>query len=133
MQCCSDRDTMVNVLLDANFLLLPFQYNVDIFSELDRLVGTRYDVYVLNRAYNEALDAEDGKYRNMVERLVDESDIEIISVEHGGSVDEVLIDLAEEYIICTNDGEVRSVLRDRNLPHVYLRQRNHLEAANLHR
>lgn len=124
---------MRKILLDANFLILPFQFNVDIFDEFDRLIGEFYEVYTLNRTYNEALNVEDGKYRNMVERLVEESDpaIEIIAVSGEQDVDDVLVSRAGEYVVATNDSELKRRLRKQGLPHIYLRQKNHLEAQYL--
>ncbi|MDY6773882.1 MAG: hypothetical protein SVS85_01675 [Candidatus Nanohaloarchaea archaeon] len=121
---------MKRVLLDANFLVLPFQEQVDVFSELERLLGN-YEAYTLNRTYNEALQLEDGRYREEVERLVEEKDIEILSLESEKEVDDLLVELAGEYIICTNDAEVREELREGGLPHIYLRNRSYLEAENL--
>ncbi len=121
---------MTKALLDANFLVLPFQHSVDIFGELERLLGD-VDVYTLNRTYNEARDLEDGKYRQRVERLVEETDITVISHESDSPVDAVLVELAGEYVVCTNDREVRQHLSERNLPYVYLRQRSYLEGENL--
>lgn len=124
---------MRKLLLDANFLIMPFQFNVDIFSEFDRLIGEFYEVYTLNRTYNEALNVEDGRYHGMVQRLVKESEpeIEVIETEGEKPVDDVLVDMAGEYIICTNDSELRNRLRDKQLPNIYLRQKNHLEGENL--
>lgn len=122
---------MRKVLLDANFLVLPFQFNVDLFGELDRLLGEQYTVYTLQRTYNEARDLEDGAYRQVVERLVDEADIEVITVQSGKEVDDVLVDLAGEYVVCTNDRAVRAELREARLPHIYLRQQNYLEGEAL--
>ncbi len=122
---------MLKVLLDANFLILPFQENVDVVSELDRVLDGRYELYTLNRTYNEARDVEDGKYRDMVERLVTEVGVDLVSVEGEGAVDDILVGLAGEYVVCTNDRDLRAELREKNLPHVYLRQRNHLVAENV--
>ncbi len=123
---------MTRVLLDANFLVLPFQEPVDIFSELDRLLG-RYEVYTLNRTYNEALDLADGKYRDRVERLVAETDIEIVSVAAEQAVDDLLVDLAGEYVVCTNDADLQQRLAEQDRPYIRLRQHDHLEGANLER
>lgn len=124
---------MRKILLDANFLILPFQFNVDLFGDFDRLVGEFYEVYTLNRTYNEALNVEDGKYTNMVKRLVNESDpeIEIVQTDGDQPVDDILVELAGEFIIATNDGELKRRLREQELPHVYLRQKNHLEGQFL--
>ncbi len=124
---------MRKIILDANFLILPFQFNVDIFSEFDRLIGEFYEVYTLNRTYNEALSVKNGQYRNMVERLVTDSDpeITIMETEADDDVDDVLVRLAGDYIIATNDSQLRERLRKQGLPHIFLRQKNHLEAQFL--
>lgn len=122
---------MQKVLLDANFLVLPFQHNVDIVAELDRIFPEAYGLYTLNRTYNEARDLEDGRYRQMVERLVDEADITVLTVDASGDVDAVLREMAGEFIICTNDGELRRRFEEHDLPHVYLRQKTHLVGENL--
>lgn len=126
---------MRKLLLDANFLILPFQFNVDIFGEFDRLVGEQYQTYTLNRTYNEALNVEDGRYRTKVERLVKESmpNIEVLEVvaDHGMDADDMLVQMAGEYIVCTNDSDLKRRLREQELPHIYLRQKNHLEGKYL--
>lgn len=125
---------MKKLLLDANFLVVPFQFNVDIFEEFDRLLDNEYhEIYTLGRTYNEAQDLDDGEYRNMVRRLVEESDIEVIQVDGEATVDEVLAAQAGEYIICTNDKEIRAQLRENGLPHIYLRGKHHLEGTHLER
>lgn len=121
---------MERVLLDANVLILPFQQNIALFDELDRLLGT-YQTFTLRRTYNEARDAADGKYRQLVERLVADAEIEIIDIEGEGSVDGVLIELSDEYLICTNDKAVREALRELERPHLYLRGKHHLEGYAL--
>lgn len=122
--------SMRKALLDANFLVLPFQETVDVFEELDRVLG-RNQVYTLNRTYNEALDLEDGAYREEVELLVEKKGVEIVAVESEKAADDLLVEMAGEYVICTNDAELRRVMRERQLPHVYLRQGSYLEAENL--
>jgi len=124
---------MRKLLLDANFLILPFQCNVDIFEEFDRIIGEFYELHTLNRTYNEALNVEDGRYREMVERLMEETDpaIEIIETEGTDDVDDVLVGKAGEFIIATNDSDLKRRLRKQGLPHIYLRQKTHLEGQYL--
>ncbi|MFB6076671.1 MAG: hypothetical protein ABEK12_00895, partial [Candidatus Nanohaloarchaea archaeon] len=70
-------------------------------------------------------------YRDRVERLVDETGIDIITVESDRAVDDILVEMAGEYVVCTNDAEVRRELRARDLPHIYLRGKTHLAGENL--
>ncbi|MDY6771218.1 MAG: hypothetical protein SV186_04660 [Candidatus Nanohaloarchaea archaeon] len=122
----------VDLLLDANFLVLPFQFNVEIFDEFERLVGAGYTAHTLDRTLNEAINLEDGEYAQLVDRLVDLKDIHVINAPADQSVDDQLVTFAEHgFVICTNDTEVRQQLDEQELPHIYLRQENHLEAARL--
>ncbi len=124
----------MDLILDANFLVLPFQFNVEIFDEFERLCGGGYEVHTLERAYNEALNLKDGKYRKLVKKLVDLKDITIIETGADRSVDQDLLEHGMKgYVICTNDRELRNKLDNIDLPHIYLRQKNHLEAENLRR
>lgn len=124
---------MHKALLDANFLVLPFQEPADIFAELERLLGPHYEAYTLNRTYNEALDLEDGAYRDRVEQLVDATDVTLLALESEKDVDDLLLELAGKYVVCTNDAELRTRLAEQNLPYVHLRQHDHLEAKHLER
>lgn len=122
---------MRKILLDANFLVLPFQHSVDMFAELDRILTESYQLYTLNRTYNEARALEDGRYRQQVERLVEESEITVMSVEEEGDADTVLKRMVGEFVVCTNDADIRRYCRTERLPHIYLRQKSHLAAENL--
>src|SRR3989338_11111035 len=41
------------IVLDTNFLLIPGQFSVDIFAELDRICQFRYEACILNAAMEE--------------------------------------------------------------------------------
>lgn len=123
-----------DLLLDANFLVLPFQQNIEIFDEFERLVGVGYEVHTLDRTLNEAIQLDDGKYRQLVQELVDLKDITVINAEADRSVDDALVRYGMDgFVVCTNDTEVKRELADRHLPHIYLRQLNHLEGRFLRR
>ncbi|MCJ7450559.1 MAG: hypothetical protein MUP58_02355 [Candidatus Nanohaloarchaeota archaeon QJJ-9] len=123
---------MRKILLDSNFLVLPFQFNVELFDEFDRLLGGSYEVYTLERTYNEALSLEDGKYKELVAKLVDVKNIEKIETEAKVPVDRQVIEFGQKgFIVCTNDKEIKKELDLENLPFIYLRQKNHLEVKNL--
>ncbi|MFH1591309.1 MAG: PIN domain-containing protein [archaeon] len=41
------------VVLDTNFLMMPFQFGVDIFTELERVMTVPYDIIVLDATIKE--------------------------------------------------------------------------------
>jgi rRNA-processing protein FCF1 len=122
----------MDLLLDANFLVLPFQFNVEIFDEFERLSGGEFQAYTLERTYHEARDLEEGSYRQLVERLVEVKDITLLNTPADKPVDSQLLEMAQDgFVVCTNDTELRNRLDHQALPHIFLRQKNHLEGKNL--
>ncbi len=124
----------MELLLDANFLVLPFQFNVEIFDEFERLCGGSYELYTLERTLNEAMNIKDGRYRKMLKKLLDLKDINVINTRANKPVDQELLEQGMKgFVICTNDRDLRNKLDNIELPHIYLRQKNHLEAKNMRR
>jgi len=117
------------VLLDANALLMPFQFRVHLDAELRRLLGD-VDIAVPTPVLEElrTLAERDrkalaglrlaGKYRHL---------------EGHGSADDALLDLATRLraVVVTNDQPLLDRLRAEGIPRVYLRSRNHLIAEGL--
>lgn len=116
-------------MLDTNFLTAPFQLDFDIFAELDRLYG-RYELYTLDDAVQEAKSIEEGKYRDLVEKLIDNKDIEVLETTGEGEVDDLIVRLSEGFITATNDKELKNRLIDEGREVVIVRSGNHLEKVN---
>lgn len=123
---------MHQVLLDANFLVLPFQFNVPVFEEIERLIGPEHECNTLERTFNEALNLNDQKYHQLVQKLVEVKNVHLIETSADVPVDNQLLEFAQDgYILCTNDTELKRRINDHQLPHIFLRQRNHLEGRHL--
>ncbi|MDY6788696.1 MAG: hypothetical protein SVV03_01905, partial [Candidatus Nanohaloarchaea archaeon] len=114
-------------------LILPFRFNIEIFDEFERLVGRGFRLHTLDRTLNEALNVKDGKYADLVKRLVDLKEIQVINSEADRPVDDALVEFADKkgFVVCTNDTELKERLDKKNLPFIYMRQENYLEAENL--
>jgi len=119
---------MKQIILDANFLVVPFQFNVRIFEELERLFGRQFEVFTLDRCLDEAKSLKQGQYHDEVTSLVSNTELAVIETACSKRVDDLLLDYAERgYILCTNDKELKKRLKERGLPYIYLRQKNHLD------
>ena len=111
------------VILDTNFLLAPFQFRVDIFAEIERILDVKYDLYVTDGVISElrglmTMDAKGAL--SLVKELPR------IATE-GKDVDEALLALASKNtIMCTNDKILIEKLKSKGAPVIYLRQKNHL-------
>ncbi len=115
-------ESLYKVVLDSNFLLLPFQFRIDIFAELDKLLDVRYEVYVTKGVIEELKKI---KSRHAKGALSVANKLRVIETE--GSVDEALLKLAsKEVIIATNDKFLKEKIKNKGAPVIYLRQRKYL-------
>jgi rRNA-processing protein FCF1 len=120
---------MKKILLDTNFLTAPFQLDFDIFAELDRLYG-RYKLYTLEDAVQEAKSIEEGKFGQLVEKLIENKDIEVMETTGSGEVDDLIVRISKEFTVATNDKELQDRLIERGCEVVIVRSHNHLEKIN---
>ncbi len=123
------------VILDSNFLFVPLRFGVDIFGEVERLLGPL--VVCLVPA---AVLAELGRLRGESSPgLVREIDFALELAGRcrvlegdrleGESVDDLILRLAVGggYLVATNDGGLRRRLRGEGVAVVFLRQKAYLE------
>lgn len=119
------------ILLDTNFLVAPFQLSVDVFDQLDELYPDA-EVFTLDAVVQEAKSIESGKYRALVEKLLETQDIEVLETEGKGEVDDLLVRLSDDYVVATNDRGLRERLDDRSAETVIIRSKKKLETRNRH-
>lgn len=121
--------------MDANFLLVPFQFRLDIFEELTALLGQRIDPVVLSPTYEElAKIAERGapkmrRYASSALVLTKKCRLAPVDRRAEESTDDVIIRIAAEWKtpVATNDRGLRRRLRDVGVAVIYLRQKSRLE------
>jgi len=117
------------IILDTNFLVAPFQFSFDLFDELERLYPFP-EVYTIKDAVQEAKSINQGEYKDIIEQFLDSQDIEILETTGEGTVDDLLVQISDEYIIATNDKELKERIKDRGNPVIIIRGKNHLEVVN---
>ncbi|MCX2820029.1 twitching motility protein PilT [Haladaptatus sp. F3-133] len=121
----------MRVVFDANGLMTPSQHNVDVFDEAERLIGG-YDAVVPDAVVRElkALADKGDKDAAVGLRFAEER-CEVVDTEptHG---DDAVVETAEategDSAVVTNDAKLKDRLLERNVPVLYLRQKNRLEA-----
>jgi rRNA-processing protein FCF1 len=125
---------MRKVILDANFLLLPFQFKIDIFGEIEALIG-RFEPVVLSTTLEE-LKKLSTKKSSKISKLA-LSALEVAGkcrliearANPGENYDDVLLRVAREdnCLVATNDRKLREKLRENGVPTIFLRQRSYLQ------
>jgi len=127
---------MKHIILDTNFLLIPSQFNVDIFSEIERICDFRYKLFIvdltieeLEKIKNTAKKAKDRLGAKLALDLIKAKDINIISTAKDKSVDDLIIDIIDggNYIVATQDKALKLRINKRNVSMIVLRQKKYLK------
>ncbi len=123
---------MKKIILDTNFVLIPAQFNVDIFSEIDRICNFEYSLCVLDKTFDELkniIEKQRGKHKQaalLALKLLKAKKVKVVRTKEDKSVDELLIDLAKDkdVIVATQDRLLKKKLKK---PVIMLRQRRYLK------
>ena len=119
------------VVIDTNFFMVPFQFNVDIITELENLLPS-YKLTTPSFVINELKGLKKnnkGKTRlnaNLALKLANSSKVEIkdISLLENETVDDALLRVSE--VLATNDIELKNRAKDKGITVVYLRQKKYI-------
>ncbi len=132
------------VLLDTNFLLIPGQFGVDVFSELVRICDFPFEPAVLAETLSELERLADGKAAAAFDRraaklgirLIKARGVRVIGTDRKvfKSADKAILGFAEEgnkgsskpVIVATQDRVLKGKLASRGVRLVVLRQRQRL-------
>lgn len=116
-------------MLDTNFLVAPFQFSFPLFEELEQLYPYQ-ELYTLKSAVEEAKSIKGGKYKDLVEQIIENESITVLEAEGEGIVDDLLVRISDEYVVATNDKELKKRIKDLGRPVIIIRQKNHLVVEN---
>ncbi len=120
------------IILDTNFIMIPAQLHVDIYSELQRICHFKYQVYVLDKSLEE-LDSiiklqrgRDKASARLAKAILEAQKPKTLKTTSEDYVDNILLGL-DGYIIATQDRVLRSKLRKKGVKTIVLRQKKYLE------
>ena len=124
------------IILDTNFLLIPITQKVDIFTEIDNIIHDEYQLYIIDKTIeelNNIIEKQSGKDKQAAKFALDliaKKQPTIIETEKNDNhVDKEIINILkkEDYIIATQDKELRAILRKLNKNTIVLRQKSYLK------
>jgi len=132
MKACIDSSS-VKVILDTNALMVPEQFNVDIFSELLRLVYVDWQVpaSVLGELRSLAKRADKGRDKIAARVALGLAEGCSTVGEDNFNADQAIVDLAMKTgaAVFTNDKALKKRLFSKGITVIYLRQRRYLKAT----
>ena len=123
---------MKKIIIDTNFLMIPLQFKVDIFSEFDRICHFNYKLCVYEQSLDELrniIEKQKGKSRNAARfalKLIKLKNIGILKAE-GKYVDSIILKNADkDLIVATQDGLLKKKLLEKGASVIILRQKKYL-------
>ena len=119
------------VVIDTNFFMVPFQFNVDVITELENTLPS-YKLTTPSFVINELKGLKrnnKGKIRlnaNLALKLANSSKVEIkdISLLENETVDDALLRVSE--VLATNDIELKNRAKNKGITVAYLRQKRYI-------
>jgi rRNA-processing protein FCF1 len=129
---------MRKVILDTNFLLIPFTENVDIFSELERILDFKFQTWVLDKTIdelNKIMLEQGGKSKKAAHlglELIKAKGIKIIKSKSDLNTDQFLINNTEKNdIIATQDKILKKALLNKKHSIIVLRKKKYLNMIEI--
>lgn len=125
---------MKKVILDTNFLLIPVQFKVDIFTEIDRIISEQYELCVMSTTIdelNKVIEKSKGKDKEaakMALKLIEHKKLVKINSEET-YVDNAIREIVnkEDYVVATQDKGLKQSLQEEGIPIIILRQKRYLQ------
>jgi len=126
---------LVKIILDTNFFFVPFDFNVNIFREFDRIIQTSYEVVTFPAIIDELKNLEKKrssiKWKKRIQlamKIVEKCKVIKKIPDTEEKIDVFILRIAKEnnWIVATNDKELKKKLRQNRINVIYLRQKSHL-------
>ncbi|MCJ7614516.1 hypothetical protein MUO71_07135 [Candidatus Bathyarchaeota archaeon] len=122
------------VILDANFLLVPVQFNLVIFEELANLLNRRFEPILLSstqkelQGLTESNSTKTQKQALTALRMAEKCRFVPVEKSVNETYDDVIVRVATEWKspVATNDRELRKRLRQLGVPVIFMRQKHRL-------
>ena len=121
------------IILDTNFLFIPFKFNVDIIREFERLFSKNYKLFIFSSTIKEldnlkSKKSKDRKLIPLIEKFLINYNVSIIEVNENYTDGVILKNLDKNYIVATNDIELRKKILQKNssIKILILRQKKYL-------
>ena len=123
---------MKKIIIDTNFLLIPLQFRVDIFSEFNRICNFNYKLCIFEQSINELRNIiskssrSNKKAAQFALKLIILKNIGIIKSENKDVDSLILENLDKDTIIATQDIMLKKELLQKGASIIILRQKKYL-------
>ena len=124
---------MKKIIIDTNFLMIPLQFRVDIFSEFNRICNFNYKLFIFEQSINELkniIEKQTGKSKKAAQFALKLIKLKNIGIIKSGKEDVdalILNNLSKDTIIATLDIPLKKELLKKDTSVIILRQKKYLQ------
>ena len=130
----------IKVILDSNFLMLPFQFNIDVFQEIEYILQKKVDFIVPSSVKLELTSissrgGEGASEASLALQLASRCRVVEVSLQPQETVDDAIIKAAQKLgaVVATNDIQLKKRLREIPVAVIFMRDKSKLEIEGLDR
>ncbi len=121
----------IKVILDSNFLMIPWELKIDIFDELNRVILGKYEILIPTKVIEELEKLlKKGSLRERKAAVIGlniSKGLKRIDAK-GDHTDEAILSIVDKNtVVCTNDKVLRKRVIAKGGRTVFLRQKKRLE------
>ncbi len=118
------------IILDTNFLLIPVQFKVDIFSEIERITDFVYELCIIDKTIQElqGIKGKDKPAAGVALQLIEKNHLTILP-SAAAYTDDAIVNAVREspgMIVATNDVALARRVRTLGARLIRLRQKKYL-------
>jgi len=121
------------IILDTNFMLLPGQLLIDIFTQIEQLMEYPYELCIFDKTMKELEkiiktgNTQDKRAAKLALLLIKQKGLKSIrSFSRKGVDDLIVAKSGSDVIVATQDQELRKRLKEKNIKIITLKQKKYL-------
>ncbi|MBI2659892.1 hypothetical protein HYX07_01910 [Candidatus Woesearchaeota archaeon] len=124
---------MKKIIIDTNFLMIPHKFQVDIFSEFNRICNFNYKLFIMENTVGELrsiIKNQAGKDRKAAQfalKLIGMKNIETIASKEDDADAAILHIAGKDVVVATQDGFLKRQLAEKGASVIVLRQKKYLQ------
>ncbi len=124
---------MKKIIIDTNFLMLPYKLRIDIFSEFSRICNFNYTLHIFEQSINELrniIEKQSGidkKSAQFALKLIKLKNINVIKSSQEDVDSLILNNIDKDAVIATLDIELKKELLKKGASVIILRQKKYLQ------
>ena len=126
---------MKKIIIDTNFLLIPGEFKIDIFSEIHKIAHFQYKMFIIDKTIDELSKIINDKKSNSKDKLdakiglklAESSKVDKIKSETSNVDDAIVENSDKDTIVATSDKELKRRLREKGVKIINLRKKQYLK------